>query len=93
MGYTTQTYASRKNKSGEKRPTKAYDRILNKFDEEFISNLGGFLVPSCKDGKHILGEIPNMFSLVPIAQNNSSPIRDLKGSDGIFGAHYSQAKE
>ncbi|MBY8289139.1 ParA family protein [Vibrio fluvialis] len=93
LGYTTQTYASRKNRNGEKRPTQAYERILSQFDEEFLANLGGFLVPSCQGGNHILGQVPNMFSLAPIAQSNSSPIRDLKGSDGIFGAHYSQAKE
>jgi len=93
LGYTTQTYASRKNKSGEKRPTKAYEKILNKFDEEFIANIGNFLAPLSKSGNHVLGQIPNMFSLAPIAQSNASPIRDLKASDGIFGAHYSQSKE
>jgi cellulose biosynthesis protein BcsQ len=93
LGYTTQTYASRKSRSGEKRPTKAYEKILNKFDEEFIENLGSFLVTSSKGGNHILGQIPNMFSLAPLAQSNAAPIRDLKSSDGIFGAHYSQSKE
>lgn len=93
LGYTSQTYASRKNKGGEKRPTKAYEKILDKFDEEFITNIGGFLAPLSKGRKHVLGQIPNMFSLVPIAQSNASPIRDLKASDGIFGAHYSQSKE
>jgi len=29
----------------------------------------------------------------PLAQSNAAPIRDLKSSDGIFGAHYSQSKE
>jgi len=93
LGYTTQTYASRKSKSGEKRPTKAYEKILEKFDEEFIENLGDFIASPSKNGNHILGQIPNMFSLAPLAQSNASPIRDLKSSDGIFGAHYSQSKE
>lgn len=65
LGYTTQSYASRKNKGGEKRPTKAYEKILDKFDEEFIANLGDFLAPSSECGNHILGQIPNMFSLAP----------------------------
>ncbi len=93
LGYTTQTYASRKNRDGEKRPTAAYEKILNKFDEEFVKNIGSFLAPNSKNGNHVLGQIPNMFSLAAIAQNNSSPIRDLKSNDGIFGAHYSQSKE
>jgi cellulose biosynthesis protein BcsQ len=93
LGYTTQTYASRKNKGGEKRPTKAYEKILDQFDTEFSKNIGVFLAESSKSGNHVLGQIPNMFSLAPIAQTNASPIRDLKSSDGIFGAHYSLAKE
>ncbi len=93
LGYTTQTYASRRKKGGEKRPTKAYEKILNTFDDEFVSNLGAFLATPSKEGNHILGQIPNMFSLAPLAQSNSAPIRDLKSSDGIFGAHYSQSKE
>ncbi len=93
LGYTTQSYSSRKNKGGEKRPTKAYEKILEKFDEEFLENIGGFLAPLSKNKKHVLGQIPNMFSLAPIAQSNASPIRDLRSNDGIFGAHYSQSKE
>lgn len=93
LGYTSQTYATRKNIDGERRPTKAYENVLRKFDEVFVNYLGEYLVPSSKNGEHILGNIPNMFSLAPIAQNSSSPIRDLRSDDGIFGAHYSQAKE
>jgi hypothetical protein len=91
IGYTTQSYATRKNKDGERRPTHAFENILNKFGEEFVLNLGEF-VPDAIKGSVILGEIPNMFSLAPLAQKNSAPIRGLKASDGIFGAHYSQAK-
>lgn len=93
LGYTSQSYATRENVNGERRPTKAYEEVLKKFDEVFLEYLGGYLVSSSKNGEHILGNIPNMFSLAPIAQNSSSPIRDLKSEDGIFGAHYSQAKE
>lgn len=91
IGYTTQSYATRKNKDGERRPTHAFENILNQFGEEFILNLGGFVPESVKNSV-VLGEIPNMFSLAPLAQKNSAPIRGLKASDGIFGAHYSQAK-
>ena len=93
LGYTTQTYASRKNKSGEKRPTKAYEKILEQFDKEFSENIGLFLAEGSRKDNHVLGEVPNMFSLAPIAQSSASPIRDLKSSDGIFGAHHFQAKE
>lgn len=92
LGYTSQSYNSRKNSDGEKRPTKAYESILADFDGEFKKNLGSYFHETTKD-QHVLGQIPNMFSIAPIAQKNCSPIRDLKSSDGIFGAHHSQAKE
>jgi len=90
IGYTTQSYATRKNVDGERRPTQAFENILSRFDQEFSANLGGFVAPAL-NSKLVLGEIPNMFSLAPLAQRNSAPIRALKASDGIFGAHYSQA--
>jgi len=92
IGYTSQSYLTRKNKEGEKRPTKAFENILGEFNNEFFANLGKFLPPGLEKQKVILGEIPNMFSLAPLSQKNSAPIRDLKAADGIFGAHYSQAK-
>lgn len=92
LGYTSQSYSSRKNSDGEKRPTKAYESILAQFDDEFTKNLGEYFHHTTGNN-HVLGQIPNMFSIAPIAQKNCSPIRDLKSSDGIFGAHHSQAKE
>nr|WP_314631165.1 AAA family ATPase [uncultured Janthinobacterium sp.] len=90
IGYTTQSYATRKNVDGQRRTTQAFENILSRFSDEFMLNLGDFIHPSLKTGL-VLGEIPNMFSLAPLAQKNSVPIRGLKASDGIFGAHYSQA--
>lgn len=92
VGYTSQSYLTRKNKDGERRPTQAFDNILSQFDTEFSTNLGPFLPPTLNVSQVVLGEIPNMFSLAPLSQKNSAPIRDLKAGDGIFGAHYSQAR-
>jgi hypothetical protein len=39
-----------------------------------------------------LGDVPNMFSLVPMAQSAHAPIGDLNPKDGLVGAQYSQAK-
>ncbi|MFS1876573.1 ParA family protein [Enterovibrio norvegicus] len=49
LGYTSQSYTSRKNSNGVKRPTKAYESILTQFDEEFLSNLGSFFHDSAND--------------------------------------------
>jgi cellulose biosynthesis protein BcsQ len=92
IGYTTQSYATRKNKDGERRPIHAFEVILSQFSIEFYANLGKFIPDYIDRNNLVLGDIPNMFSLAPLAQKNSAPIRALKASDGIFGAHYSQAK-
>ncbi len=92
LGYTSQAYHSRRNKDGDRRPTKAFESILNLFEQNFIQYLGEFSVDGLTARRLMLGVIPNMFSLAALAQQSSSPIRDLKASDGIFGAHYSQAK-
>lgn len=91
IGYTTQSYISKTLSDGTKRPTAAFEKIRKKFDEDFKGYLGKYRKPSVSFENIVLGEIPNMFSLAPLAQHNSAPIRDLKNSDGIFGAHYSQA--
>ncbi|MGA5484904.1 ParA family protein [Pseudomonas siliginis] len=92
LGYTSQAYHARKNKDGDRRPTKAFESILKLFEENFRTYLGKYSVANVDNERLMLGVIPNMFSLAALAQQSSSPIRDLKASDGIFGAHYSQAK-
>lgn len=91
IGYTTQSYISKTTSDGTKRPTAAFEKIRKKFDEDFTGYLGRYKKPNVAYENIVLGEIPNMFSLAPLAQHSSAPIRDLKNSDGIFGAHYSQA--
>lgn len=92
LGYTSQAYHARRNRDGETRPTKAFEHILNLFEENFRQNLSQFRAPNVDAESMMLGVIPNMFSLAALAQQSSAPIRDLKANDGIFGAHYSQAK-
>ncbi|WP_207239422.1 ParA family protein [Pseudomonas sp. GW456-L15] len=92
LGFTSQAYHARRNKDGEQRPTKAFESILSLFGLKFIEYLGGYCPASLQKNRLTLGVIPNMFSLAALAQQSSAPIRDLKASDGIFGAHYSQAK-
>ena len=41
-------------------------------------------------GKLNLSSVPNMYSLVPLAQDSHTPIHGIKSSDGLVGAHYSQ---
>lgn len=93
IGYTTQSYISKTLSDGSKRPTAAYEMIRKKFDQDFGDYLGRYRKENISLEMLTLGEIPNMFSLAPLAQSSSSPIRGLKASDGIFGAHYSQVEK
>ena len=92
IGYTTQTYIS-KIKKGVSRPVAAFEKIYRDFNENFDTYLGKFTKNNIEKESLVLGEIPNMYSLAPLSQSNSSPIRGLTSADGIFGAHYSQVEK
>jgi len=89
-GYTIQSYIA-KYIGGERRPTFAYEKIIKSFPAEVESNLGRYSSGSGSGG-YKLGEIPNMYSLVPLAQNANAPIAELKSSDGLVGSHYVQSQ-
>ena len=89
-GYTVQAYIA-KYESGKRRPTKAYEKILRNFPNEVERNLSKFFCPGLTKATASLGEVPHMFSLVPLAQAAAAPIASLKSSDGLVGAHYAQA--
>lgn len=86
LGYTVQQYVT-KAMGESSRTVNSYERyrkqiparaeLLNKFTYPHVSN-------------HDLGLVPNMFSMVPLAQAAHAPIRELTASDGIRGAQVSQ---
>lgn len=88
VGYTIQAYIA-KYTGGERRPTKAFESVIKEFPSAVKKNLGKFTKSGTKTN---LGEIPNMFSLIPLAQAVNAPIGELAASDGLVGSHYNQAK-
>jgi hypothetical protein len=40
-----------------------------------------------------LGDVPHLYSLIPLAQSVAAPIIDLKNADGLVGAQYQQREE
>jgi len=91
-GYTIQSYIA-KNTGGVRRPTKAFDNIISTFPTQIQKNLGKFKGTSLTFDNLALGEVPNMYSLVPLAQAVAAPIPYLKYSDGLVGTHFSQAQK
>jgi hypothetical protein len=92
IGYTVQQYITKSIK-GERRATKAYEKILQRIPDVITKGLGEYVKRGLADEKLRLGDVPNMFSLVPLAQNANAPIFDLQGSDKLVGAQYAQKEE
>ncbi len=92
LGYTMQQYIT-KSKQGVRRPTKAYERIINNVPGEVLNSLGSYFSDSLDVDHAKLGDIPHLYSLIPLAQSVSSPILDLKSSDGLVGSQFKQREE
>ena len=88
LGFTLQQYIA-KSKEGIRRPTKAYERILADIPEEITEYLSIFATHS--DRSFHLGDVPNLYSLIPLAQSANSPIIALGSKDGLVGSQFSQA--
>jgi hypothetical protein len=91
-GYTVQQYIA-KSKEGVKRPTKAYERLLEEIPGEVTSSLGQFFSKSVTANTMHLGDVPHMYSLVPLAQSANCPIRGLKAADGLVGSQFRQVEK
>jgi cellulose biosynthesis protein BcsQ len=91
VGFTLQQYIA-KAKEGIRRPTKAYERILRDLPKEVEK----YMVPFSKE-KNVsrlhLGDVPNLYSLIPLAQSSNAPIIALKSKDGLVGSQFLQASE
>lgn len=91
LGYITQQYVARMH-DGVKRPVKAYDRIIAKFEKEIKSKLSSFYDEDTEKTLK-LGEIANWNSLVAFSQISNKPIFELASVDGVFGSHLQKVKE
>ena len=92
LGYTIQQYIT-KSKQGVRRPTKAYEEIINNVPTVIGETLGNFLKDSLTKDDLKLGDVPHLYSLIPLAQSNSSPILKLKGNDGLVGSQFKQQED
>lgn len=91
-GYTVQQYIT-KSKAGVRRPTKAFERLLKEIPKEIEQSLGAFRAPGITNDTAHLGDVPHMYSLVPLAQSVNAPIRELSAADGLVGSQFKQAED
>lgn len=91
-GYTLQQYIT-KSKQGIRRPTKAYEEIINNVPAEVEKSLGHYWGSSNEFAAAKLGDIPHLYSLIPLAQTVAAPIISLKSHDGLVGSQFQQRDE
>lgn len=91
-GYTLQQYIT-KSKQGIRRPTRAYEEIINNVPGEVKNSLGGFWGRNDNFDSAKLGDIPHLYSLIPLAQTVAAPIMSLRSQDGLVGSQFQQRDE
>lgn len=87
-GYSVQQYVA-KTTGGRIREVQAYDRYKREIPAR-AGKLKAFEAPSLESRE--LGVVPNMFSMIPMAQAAHAPIADLTTDDGVRGAQVTQQK-
>jgi len=89
LGYTMQQYIA-KSKEGQRIPTARYENIIKLVPSVIEGSLGGYLKEGLSAADAHLGDVPHLYSLIPLAQSVAAPILDLKSSDGLIGSQYKQ---
>lgn len=91
VGYIVQQYIT-KSYSGNRRATKAYEHIRTMVPEQVQESLSSFMPSALRENSGLLnlGDIPHLYSLVPLAQKNAVPITELTSKDGLVGSQYKQ---
>lgn len=86
LGYTVQQYVSRAS-GGDVRRVQAYDQYREQIPDHArpLVDLSQFEADQFE-----LGTVPNMFSMIPLAQSVHAPIMSLTQEDGLRGAQVSQ---
>lgn len=94
VGYTVQQYIT-KSYGKVRRATKAYEQIIGSVGAEIEASLMSYYSDELKSepGHAKLGDIPHLYSLVPLAQRRSVPIHGLKSEDGLVGSQYASVNE
>jgi cellulose biosynthesis protein BcsQ len=92
-GYVTQQCKAKTDGSGGYVAVQAYEKIMRRVAPAIRSHFVEKLQPSNRNLDYQLGTIPNLFSLIPMAQFARRPIFALRATDGVRGAHFSKVKD
>lgn len=94
IGYTVQQYIT-KSYGKERRATKAYEMVIGNVNVEIEAALSAYYNDALKEDKNRakLGDVPHLYSLVPLAQKRAVPIHGLRSEDGLVGSQYSAVRD
>jgi hypothetical protein len=101
VGYVAQNYIQKTIKKEqqsddgdkEKREVQAFENIMKRIPKVIAGNIVAKLQPQSKNVDYKIGSIPNLYSLIPMAQTAHKPIFGLKAKDGVRGAHFNKVKD
>ena len=82
--FTEKVSYSRKFKNGE-RPTQAYEKVINSFHAEIEKALGKFVKDGIESEELKLGDVPYVYSIIPLSQTANTPIFELSYATGVRG--------
>ena len=86
-GYTLNQYQT-KSKGGERVATERYEEIIRKVPTEIEGLRGRYGRNGLSSPEAKLGDVPHLYSLIPLAQTRAAPIMTLAAKDGIVGSQY-----
>lgn len=92
IGYSIQQYVTRSFKEG-RRPVASYDQIIKQVPEAIDKYLGYLIYKDLKVEDLNLGDVPYLYSLVPLAQSSKAPMYDLGKADGVVGGQINSVKK
>ncbi|WP_053955418.1 ParA family protein [Inediibacterium massiliense] len=92
IGFSVQQYVKRKFKSGY-RAIRAYEEVIENMPNEIKEKLQIHSFENLTLDDLKLGDIPYLYSLIPLSQTSKAPIFELEYSDGVRGAQSIAAEE
>lgn len=84
IGFSIQQYVTKMFSTG-RRPIKAYDEIISQMPSKIVRQLKHFIKDNLAEDDLLLGDIPFLYSIVPLSQTNKVPIFNLEYKDGLRG--------
>jgi cellulose biosynthesis protein BcsQ len=95
IGYIVQLYSRRKllGSVGGVRPVKAYDVVISQISEKVDKYLRKLAYTEDLHANLKLGEIPYVYSIVPLSQTNNIPIIKLDYNSGVRGGQTASVQD